>query len=359
MSARSSFPKKTPERVARANEQHHDSPTIEILGEEYLDDSPISSRIPMVLEADDVTPPPSSDVVVHAPWPIEEMERFAGSRWRFLATVAMLTVLGLVVRDRHEMKRWLSSFAKISKIATARAAGDVKPPPQTGPCPEEMALVETSDTGVRFCVDKYEASLVEIIAERRRARLVAYYHARSTTVTVIVARERDGRRTRRATSARRRRQSACKALGQAPLQAAEWKTACKGPEPKKYGYGERAHAPAPATTTARARSAPSSRPTSRTARRATSDKMNDPHLNQLDGHGSPRPARTTSCTNGYGVYDMVGNLHEWIADPTGTFQGGYYLDVDTERRGCGYRTTAHGAAYHDYSTGFRCCKDDE
>ena len=56
---------------------------------------------------------------------------------------------------------------------------------------------------------------------------------------------------------------------------------------------------------------------------------------------------------------MVGNLHEWVADPNGTFYGGYYQDVASMGHGdgCGYLTTAHEARYHDYSTGFRCCAD--
>ena len=48
-----------------------------------------------------------------------------------------------------------------------------------------------------------------------------------------------------------------------------------------------------------------------------------------------------------------------VDDPAGTFQGGYYLDVRQNGDGCGYRTDAHEFAYHDYSTGFRCCADAE
>jgi formylglycine-generating enzyme required for sulfatase activity len=83
-------------------------------------------------------------------------------------------------------------------------------------------------------------------------------------------------------------------------------------------------------------------------------KMNDPRLNQLEG-GLARTGSHPSCTNEYGVYDMVGNLHEWTSDPEGTFQGGYYLDTALNGEGCSYRTTAHDFDYHDYSTGFRCC----
>jgi sulfatase modifying factor 1 len=56
---------------------------------------------------------------------------------------------------------------------------------------------------------------------------------------------------------------------------------------------------------------------------------------------------------------MVGNLHEWTADPNGTFQGGYWLDTSQHGDGCAYRTISHGFTYHDYSTGFRCCAGNE
>lgn len=84
--------------------------------------------------------------------------------------------------------------------------------------------------------------------------------------------------------------------------------------------------------------------------------MNDPRLNQL--HGSlARTGRFSRCRNSWRLYDMVGNLHEWIADPKGTFLGGYYLDTKINGEGCDYKTVAHNADYHDYSTGFRCCAD--
>ncbi|MGA2343983.1 MAG: ATP-binding cassette domain-containing protein [Steroidobacteraceae bacterium] len=83
-------------------------------------------------------------------------------------------------------------------------------------------------------------------------------------------------------------------------------------------------------------------------------EMNDPRLNQQDQTLAPTGSHD-QCTNDYGVYDMVGNLHEWTNDPNGTFQGGYYLDTHKNGDGCSYRTVAHEFTYHDYSTGFRCC----
>jgi hypothetical protein len=85
-------------------------------------------------------------------------------------------------------------------------------------------------------------------------------------------------------------------------------------------------------------------------------EMNDPRLNQLEGTVAPTGAHQ-GCTNGYGIFDMVGNLHEWTSDPNGTFLGGYYLDTRKNGDGCTYRTVVHEFSYHDYSTGFRCCAD--
>ena len=84
--------------------------------------------------------------------------------------------------------------------------------------------------------------------------------------------------------------------------------------------------------------------------------MNDPRLHELDHSVAPTGA-FPSCTNEYGVYDMVGNLHEWVNDPEGTFFGGFFMDTYQNGEGCEYRTIFHPFDYHDYSTGFRCCAD--
>jgi formylglycine-generating enzyme len=81
-------------------------------------------------------------------------------------------------------------------------------------------------------------------------------------------------------------------------------------------------------------------------------------INQLPDTLLPTGERS-ECTNAYGVYDMVGNLHEWVDDADGTFRGGYYMDTTKNGDGCSYQTTAHDFTYHDYSTGFRCCMDAE
>jgi hypothetical protein len=89
-------------------------------------------------------------------------------------------------------------------------------------------------------------------------------------------------------------------------------------------------------------------------------QLNDPRLGQVEG-ALARTGSHEACVSGFGVFDIVGNLHEWVkTDPSlphGTFAGGYYLDTALNGDGCNYRTTAHAHDYHDYSTGFRCCAD--
>jgi sulfatase modifying factor 1 len=90
--------------------------------------------------------------------------------------------------------------------------------------------------------------------------------------------------------------------------------------------------------------------------------FNDPRLNQIDGGLAPTGSYP-HCESPYGIFDCVGNLHEWGNDPAdseghGRFRGGFYGDATLNGPGCLYVTSAHALTYHDYSTGFRCCADE-
>jgi formylglycine-generating enzyme required for sulfatase activity len=111
-------------------------------------------------------------------------------------------------------------------------------------------------------------------------------------------------------------------------------------------------------------------------RRLGEQHLNDPRLNQQPGFLA-KTGEYSGCVSDYGVFDMVGNLHEWVADdvngalpkkipiPSGVqnlgrrgnavFLGGYFSSQHEHGRGCEYVTTHHAPGYHDYSTGFRCC----
>ena len=90
----------------------------------------------------------------------------------------------------------------------------------------------------------------------------------------------------------------------------------------------------------------------------TKDEFNDPRLNQWKG-GLAKTGSFPACVSSLGVYDCVGNLHEWVDEPDpqghGRFRGGFYGDAEMNGPGCTYVTRAHAPTYHDYSTGFRCC----
>jgi hypothetical protein len=109
------------------------------------------------------------------------------------------------------------------------------------------------------------------------------------------------------------------------------------------------------------------------------------HLNASSLNATPGFLALTGehggCVTPQGVYDMVGNLQEWIADDVSLelvralhddgivrhrqpwrpgnaiFVGGFYSTRAEHGPGCLYTTIAHQARYHDYSIGFRCCRD--
>ncbi len=75
-----------------------------------------------------------------------------------------------------------------------------------------------------------------------------------------------------------------------------------------------------------------------------------------------RAGANAGCVTSEGVFDLMGNLHEWVRDTAGTppvsavdFRGGFYADTARNGEGCLYATSAHSFSHWDYSTGFRCC----
>ena len=84
--------------------------------------------------------------------------------------------------------------------------------------------------------------------------------------------------------------------------------------------------------------------------------MRNPCIDQQEATLLPTGLKS-GCVTPEGVYDLVGNLHEWTARSSGAFRGGFYADTHMNGPGCTYLTTAHPSQYYDYSTGFRCCTD--
>jgi sulfatase modifying factor 1 len=225
--------------------------------------------------------------------------------------------------------------------------GTLPPVRHGAKCPAEMALVAD-----RFCVDRWEGSLEEKLDDGTTKPWSPF--ALPEDDRVYLARSRSGVIPQGYISARQAA-AACKASGKRLCHPVEWRAACAGSEGYAYPYG-------PARIPGKCKDSGASPMLTfhaSTMRRGWGKtELNDPRNNQLEG-GLAKTGASPDCVNDYGVYDMVGNLDEWTADPNGTFQGGYWLDTTQHGEGCAYRTIAHGYGYSDYSTGFRCCQDPE
>jgi hypothetical protein len=146
--------------------------------------------------------------------------------------------------------------------------------------------------------------------------------------------------------------------GKTPAKTTAGSPATKSKDGKKKGSKKKDEKKTAAKSVATRPAAPSKIPSGVDFNVWT--QLNDPRLGQVEG-ALAKTGEHPDCANGFGVVDMVGNIHEWVAtDPNtahGTFAGGYYLDTSLNGDGCGYKTQAHAHDYHDYSTGFRCCAD--
>jgi hypothetical protein len=219
-------------------------------------------------------------------------------------------------------------------------------------CPAEMALVDD-----RVCVDRWEASLVERLPNGEERPWSPYL--------AVDGREGSVRAVSRADVVPQgyisgeQAMRACLGSGKRLCAADEWERACRGAAGTRFPYGDRRQRRAcnddiravhPVAEVGALLGIPEGR--------LWYDGMNQPLINQLP-NGLLTTGARAECTNEYGVFDMVGNLHEWVDDREGTFRGGFYMDTTLNGEGCSYQTTAHDFRYHDYSTGFRCCMDPE
>jgi formylglycine-generating enzyme len=221
----------------------------------------------------------------------------------------------------------------------------------TGPCPSGMAYVSVPGSPA-YCIDRWEASTVEVKGKRE----VPHPGWQPVTGVEVRAVSRPGVVPQGYIS-KVEAEAACRSSKKRLCTSQEWERACRGRNPTTFPYGDERQR-GYCNDSGRAPLA-SLYPELGEEVYASHSAMNDPRINQAPN----TVAKTGSfarCKNAFGVYDMVGNLHEWVADTRGsrgTFRGGYYQDTRINGDGCKYRTVAHGVSYHDYSTGFRCCAD--
>ncbi len=213
-----------------------------------------------------------------------------------------------------------------------------------GGCPDGMVAV-----GGAFCIDRYEASLVEADG----GEWSPYFNPGSASV---VARSRAGAVPQGYISGVQAA-TACENAGKRLCTDAEWLRACQGSMGLTFPYSTSESDDVRRTGVCNDR-----RDVHPAVERfGTSEdwiwsRLDDACINQLP-MSLARTGENEGCVSEDGALDMMGNLHEWTSDPAGTFRGGFYVDTVLNGPGCLYRTTAHDTGYYDYSTGFRCCSD--
>jgi Sulfatase-modifying factor enzyme 1 len=243
------------------------------------------------------------------------------------------------------------------------AAGDAPPPDASGDadasdggggwidgCPPEMARIDA------FCVDRWEAYLVEIDTVGKETPHSPYYVI--DPGVAVRAKSAEGVVPQGYIS-QLQADDACVNAGKRLCDADEFALACRGPDPNDfYPYGGQTHL---ADYCNEGKGSAMVQFFGTDPSLWTYDEFNDPILNEWDG-GLALTGEFVDCVSPYGVHDCVGNLHEWGSDPPdakghGRFRGGFYGDAEYNGPGCLYVTSAHEPSYHDYSTGFRCCMD--
>jgi formylglycine-generating enzyme required for sulfatase activity len=208
-----------------------------------------------------------------------------------------------------------------------------------------MVMVDT------FCMDRYEATLAVVESDGSLRSWSPFFppaasvRVRALSVQGTVP---QGYITGEQAAA------ACAESGKRLCTDDEWLRACRGVEGRTYPYGD-------TREDGRCNDARAMHPAIEyfgTTEDWIWTMLGHPCLNQLPD-SLHRTGENAGCQTPEGVFDMMGNLHEWTADPAGTFRGGFYVDTRINGEGCLYRTTAHSTSHSDYSTGFRCCSDPE
>jgi formylglycine-generating enzyme len=143
---------------------------------------------------------------------------------------------------------------------------------------------------------------------------------------------------------------ACGSVGKRLCGDSEWTLACEGQErlPYPYGYDRNSEAcnidkPHPDVN--------------EKALGSADPKVRDAEAKRL-WQGEPSGSRA-SCVSPFGVFDMTGNVDEWVVNESGVpyksgLKGGYWGPV---RDRCRPETTVHAEGFSFYQIGWRCCAD--
>jgi hypothetical protein len=258
------------------------------------------------------------------------------------------------------------------------------PVPVSAPAPARVCPPEMVSIGGRFCVDRFEAMIVDartgeplspdypttpnlrelVLGEWATAReRMGSVHARAFPLPQIPIERLHDKPVPLAVARLGVRPSgyltglvaaaACGAAGKRLCSLDEFVTACRGEADTLFPYGD-------SYEDGVCNVFREEHPAALLHDNASIGHL-DPRLNRVRSHGRPLLQHTggsPACRSRWGddaVYDMVGNLDEWVDEGAGAFAGGFY--ARSTRSGCEAVVTAHPKSYLDYSTGLRCCRD--
>ncbi len=258
-------------------------------------------------------------------------------------------------------------LASASSSVSATPGGSASASSPPAPCPADMSLVG------RTCVDRHEAFLLEVASDGS-TKPHPYYERLVKGVTYRAANQAAA--FPQGYISRVEAKAACENAGKRLCSKSEWTRACKAKGWMTYPYGQQGKRDVCNTGKLHLLSQMFKNPKGGFK---YEDHFNSPDLNKTPGFLA-RSADYSGCASELGVFDMVGNLHEWVSDTVtedlmekldaeeverrdqpwqvgnGVFMGGFYSTTSEHGPGCSFITVAHEPSYHDYSTGFRCCK---
>ncbi len=301
-----------------------------------------------------------------------QMETGSGSPRRELAAIAGLAAptpaRATAPAASSQERAALSPRPPQEPLSAADASASPLEAAERPDCGPEMVRLG------RYCIDRYEAHLVELSAgggERIHPHTERPEKGARYTARALASVFPQGYVNRHEAAA------ACALAGKRLCSVVEWFEACSNGRSTTFPYGD-----------GRLREACNNgklhlltRLFGRDARNwQYGAHFNSPALNGMPGYLA-RAGEYSQCVTTTGVYDLVGNLHEWVSDTVdddlpskvplledirrsiprnrghGIFVGGFYSTTAEHGEGCHYLTPGHEPTYHDYSTGFRCCKD--
>ncbi|MEZ4269931.1 MAG: SUMF1/EgtB/PvdO family nonheme iron enzyme [Myxococcota bacterium] len=261
----------------------------------------------------------------------------------------MLFVFGLVRRARSTPRK--KTLISLGLVLTLLACGtrhkdepDAPSVPRNitdldglpgSPCGSNVMVWVTDLSGGRFCIDRFEAAT-------DGAALGNVSQASDETISTT-----DGSTSARAlvelaaSPAREiswyQAKSACMNAGKRLCTVDEWEIACRGPDQRIYPYA---------------------------------DTLDESACNGFFNFAAQNPLQSGSlstCGSAFGVYDMSGNLEEWVETATPRTAGQTELE-DRFVRGGSFKSNSNalacfGMEFHappsstDIDRGFRCCAD--